>query len=180
MCVYVPSNTTVILDGVYLLALSYMFRPLLGHHQAFWRYVILVHCFYIILHLHVYYQLHCYKRSLVLVLQGSLGSSVVFGGGRVEFLLLHSFGCGFLLTVYFCCRSYCLIVWFHVVFLLRTHGIPGLLVFLFEDGVALICVMQVGDNTVSFHNISHVNLGMRGVCYVLLMFFGHCITPEYQ
>jgi hypothetical protein len=80
MCVYVPSNTTVILDGVYLLALSYMFRPLLGHHQAFWRYVILAHCFYIILHLHLCYQPHCYKRPLVLVLQASLGCSVVFGG----------------------------------------------------------------------------------------------------
>jgi hypothetical protein len=33
MCVYVPSNTTVILDGV-LFALSYMFRLLLGHLQA--------------------------------------------------------------------------------------------------------------------------------------------------
>jgi hypothetical protein len=32
MCVYVPSNTTVIL-GV-LSTLGYMFRPLLGHHQA--------------------------------------------------------------------------------------------------------------------------------------------------
>jgi hypothetical protein len=53
MCVYVPSNTTVILDGVYLLALGYMFRPLLGHHQTFYMYVILVHCFYIILHLHL-------------------------------------------------------------------------------------------------------------------------------
>jgi hypothetical protein len=33
MCVHVPSNTTVILDGV-LSTLGYMFRPLLGHHQA--------------------------------------------------------------------------------------------------------------------------------------------------
>jgi hypothetical protein len=68
VCVYVPSNTTTILYGVYLLALSNMFRPLLGHHQAFWRYVFFVHCFYIILHLHLYYLLHYYKRSLILVL----------------------------------------------------------------------------------------------------------------
>jgi hypothetical protein len=31
--VYVPSNTTVILDRV-LFVLRYVFRPLLGHHQA--------------------------------------------------------------------------------------------------------------------------------------------------
>jgi hypothetical protein len=33
MCVYVRSNTTVILDGV-LFAIGYMFRPLLCHHQV--------------------------------------------------------------------------------------------------------------------------------------------------
>jgi hypothetical protein len=40
----------------------------------------------------------------------------------------------------------------------------------------LVCVMcrylQVGDITVLVRNISHVILGMRGVCYVLLTFFG--------
>jgi hypothetical protein len=96
--------------------------------------------------------------------------------GAVFFFL-----CTFVIVI--CCRSYCLIVWFHVIFLLRTHGILGLLVFMFEDGVALVCVMygylQVGDITVLVRNISHVNLGMRGVCYVLLMLLGHCITPEF-
>jgi hypothetical protein len=33
-------NTTVVLDVVYLLVLRYMFRPMLGHHQALWRYIV--------------------------------------------------------------------------------------------------------------------------------------------
>jgi hypothetical protein len=77
---------------------------------------------------------------------------------------------------FLCTFAAALTVWFHVVFLLRTHGIPDFLVFLFEDGGALVCVrcgyLQVGDITVLVRNISHVNLGMRGVCYVLLTFFG--------
>jgi hypothetical protein len=30
----------IVLGVVYLLVLRYMFRPVLGHHQAFWRYII--------------------------------------------------------------------------------------------------------------------------------------------
>jgi hypothetical protein len=33
-------NTTVELDVVYLLVLRYMFRPVLGHRQALWRYIV--------------------------------------------------------------------------------------------------------------------------------------------
>jgi hypothetical protein len=34
-------NTTVVLDVVYLfIGLRYMFRPLLGHNQALWRYIV--------------------------------------------------------------------------------------------------------------------------------------------
>jgi hypothetical protein len=34
-------NTTVVLDVVYLfISLRYTFRPLLGHHQALWRYIV--------------------------------------------------------------------------------------------------------------------------------------------
>jgi hypothetical protein len=34
-------NTTVVLDVVYLfISLRHMFRPLLGHHQALWRYIV--------------------------------------------------------------------------------------------------------------------------------------------
>jgi hypothetical protein len=34
-------NTTVVRDVVYLfIGLRYMFRPMLGHHQALWRYII--------------------------------------------------------------------------------------------------------------------------------------------
>jgi hypothetical protein len=32
-------NTTVVLDVVYLLVLRYMFRPMLGHYQALWKYI---------------------------------------------------------------------------------------------------------------------------------------------
>jgi hypothetical protein len=33
-------NTTVVLDVVYLLVLRYMFRHMLGHDQALWRYIV--------------------------------------------------------------------------------------------------------------------------------------------
>jgi hypothetical protein len=71
-----------------------MFRSLLGHHQAFWRYVILIHCMYHFTLTSILSTTLLQEISHISVI-GYLGSSVVFDGGGGGVVYYTLFGAVF-------------------------------------------------------------------------------------